>query len=98
MFGRYVLVDSQMTSLSSALSGMNRAAGDLDDTARRVARAGHSAPDATATPSSADSDGDSVNLSSDMVSLLNSRNNFEANTKTAEVSDQITQSTIHMLG
>lgn len=83
-----------MTSLSSALDGMNRAAGDFDAAAARIARMGQ-APGASP---SAIANGDTVDLSSSMVSLLEARDNFEANTRTVAISDRMTQAMLNMIG
>lgn len=82
-----------MTSLSTSLDGMERAIENLNSTASRIAQAG-SIP-AGSTNSNAVG-GDTVSLSSDAVSLLNASNSFDANTKTAEVSDQITHYALNM--
>jgi len=86
-----------MNSISSALNGMNQAISRFDASASRIARTGLSP--AGAPPSTAAAPGeDTVDLSSNMVSLLDAQNNFEANTKTVAVSDQMTQSTLDMIG
>jgi flagellar hook protein FlgE len=72
---------------------MNRAVDSLSTTANRIAQSG-SAP-AGSTSSNAIG-GDTVSLSSDMVSLMNARTSFEANAKTAEVSDQTTRYALDM--
>ena len=66
---------------------MQRAESLLDQTASNIA----------ALPASA-SPGDTVDLSTEMVSLLTARNNFDANTKALTVEDQIAQSTIDLIG
>jgi len=91
-----------MTSISSALDGMNQAISSLNTTASQIARTGHSPsrtpPASKPAASDGDSGGDTVNLSSEMVALLNSRDSFEANAKTVGVSDQMTKSTLDMVG
>jgi flagellar hook protein FlgE len=91
-----------MTSLSSAVDGMNRAADSFDAAAARIARTGQSAGNAPGAPTAAitasGAVGDTVNLSSSMVSLLEARDNFEANTRTVAVSDRMTQAALNMIG
>jgi flagellar hook protein FlgE len=81
---------------------MSRAAGSFDVAAARIARTGQSPANApspsTSSAAAGNTDGDTVSLSSSMVSLLDARNNFEANTKTAAVSDEMTQTTLDMIG
>ena len=72
---------------------MERAVDNLNTTATHVSQSG-STP-ASSTNSNAIG-GDTVSLSSDMVSLMNSRNSFDANTKTAEVTDQMTHYALDM--
>ena len=84
------------TSISTALDGMNRAAQNFDAAANRIAKTGQ--PSKPQTSAGVDGDGDSdhdkVDLSSDAVSLLNSRNDYQANAKTVAVADQMTRATI----
>lgn len=87
-----------MTSLSTALDGMSRAASSFDAAAARIARTGQSANNAPGAASTATPDGDTVNLSSSVVSLLEARNNFAANTKTFAVTDQMTKAALNMVG
>jgi hypothetical protein len=87
-----------MTSLSTSLDGMNSAIASLNSTANRIAQAGSTPPGSQPAGSSAtNSSGDTVSLSSDMVSLLNAKDSFEANAKTAEVSDQTSRYALDML-
>ena len=87
-----------MTSLSSAIDGMNRAADSFDAAAARIARMGQSPGTAPGASTAAAANGDTADLSSSMVSLLEARNNFEANTRTVAVSDRITQAMLNMIG
>ena len=87
-----------MTSLSTALDGMNRAAGNFDVAAAHIARMGQSSGNAPGAAASAIPDGDTVDLASSMISLLNARNNFEANTKTVVIGEKIAQATLNMIG
>jgi flagellar hook protein FlgE len=78
---------------------MSRASDSFDAAAARLARTGQSANNAPGASTSATTDGsDTVDLSSSVVSLLEARDNFEANTKTVAVSDQMTQATLNMVG
>jgi flagellar hook protein FlgE len=77
---------------------MNRASGSFDAAAARIARAGQSPASAPTASASTAAVGDTVNLSSSIVSLLEARDNFEANTKTVAVSDRMTQATLNMVG
>jgi flagellar hook protein FlgE len=81
---------------------MNRAADSFDAAAGRIARMGQSPGSAPGASTSATTNGgavgDTVDLSSSVVSLLEARNNFEANTKTVAISDQMTQAMLNMIG
>lgn len=77
-----------MSAIQSALEGMHQAETQLDQTAGRIARL----PFSPATPQT-----DTVDLSTDMVNLLEARNNFAANTKVVHVADEIQKSTISIL-
>jgi flagellar basal body rod protein FlgC len=72
---------------------MNRAVDSLNTTANRIAQTG-SAPAGPANSNAIG--GDTVSLSSDMVSLMNARTSFDANVKTAEVNDQTTRYALDM--
>jgi flagellar hook protein FlgE len=91
-----------MISLSSAVYGMNRAADNFDAAAARIARTGQSAKNAPGASTAATTDraavGDTMDLSSSMVSLLEARDNFEANTRTVAVTDRMTQAALNMIG
>ncbi|MGA3028065.1 MAG: flagellar basal body rod C-terminal domain-containing protein [Bryobacteraceae bacterium] len=82
-----------MNAIQSALEGMNNAATQLDATASRIANL----PSAT-SPASGNPPQDTVNLSTNMVSLLESSINFAASAKVVHVADQMQQSTLSMLG
>jgi flagellar hook protein FlgE len=75
---------------------MNRATDSFDAAAAQIARMGQSP--ATAPGASTTANGDTVDLSSSIVSLLEARNNFEANTKTVTVSEQMAQAMLNMIG
>jgi len=68
---------------------MQSATNLLNKTANNIARLPASV--------SRDADGDTVDLSADMVNLLQARNDFAANTKVVHVADEIQQSTINIL-
>lgn len=79
-----------MADFSIPLAGMSRASSDFDHAAARIARS--SVPTASAA-----SPGDSVDLSQDVVALLQAKNDFEANTKTVHVLDDMARSTLDMI-
>ncbi|MGA2185996.1 MAG: flagellar basal body rod C-terminal domain-containing protein [Bryobacteraceae bacterium] len=82
-----------MTAIQSALEGMLKAETQLDTTASRIANL----PFPT-VPASQNPPQDIVDLSAEMVSLLETRNNFAANVKVAHVADDIQKSTLSILG
>lgn len=88
-----------MTSLSTSLDGMDRALDSLNSTANRIAQASSAPPGSKPAGSTAPNtpSGDTVSLSSDMVSLMNASNSFGANAKAAEVSDRTTHYALDML-
>lgn len=75
----------QVTALSSALEGMSRAQAQLNRAASDIARA----------PAEGQ---DTVDLSAAMVALLESRNNFEANTKMLKTVDEMDRSLLNIVG
>jgi flagellar hook protein FlgE len=77
---------------------MNRAAGSFDVAAAQIARMGQSPGNAPGASTSAAPQGDTVDLASSMISVLNARNNFEANTKAVVISEKMTQATLNMIG
>lgn len=74
----------EMIDFSTPLAGMERATTSLNQTASKIAN--------LSTP------GDSVDLSSEMVSLIQSRNDFESNTKVVQTEDEMTKSLLNMIG
>ena len=78
----------QIPAMSSALEGMSRAETQLNQAAGDIARA------ATVSPPG----GDIVDLSISMVSLLQSRNSFDANTKVFKVADEMQKSLLNAIG
>jgi flagellar hook protein FlgE len=75
---------NEMIDFSTPLAGMERATTSLNQTASKIAN--------LSTP------GDSVDLSSEMVSLIQSRNDFASNTKVVQTEDQMTKSLLDMIG
>jgi len=75
-----------MTAIQNALAGMQDAESRLDTTASHIARIPF-----------ANSAQDTVDLSSEMVNLLEARTNFEANTKVVHVANEVQQSTLSIL-
>ena len=82
-----------MTAIQSALSGMQSADSQLDATASRIANSAFPTVPETPNPPQ-----DRVDLSTDMVNLLQARSNFAADVKVAHVADDIQKATISMLG
>ncbi len=75
-----------MIDFSTPLAGLNAATTSLNKVAQNMANYGGSAA------------GDSVNLSSDAVTLLQAKNDFVANLKVAQTEDQLTKSALSILG
>jgi flagellar hook protein FlgE len=78
----------EIPALSSALQGMSRAQTQFDKAAANIARA------TTVSPTG----GDIVDLSAPMVSMLESRNSFDANTKVFKVADEMQKSLLNIVG
>jgi hypothetical protein len=74
-----------MSGLLPALEGLLHSSAQFDQAANRIARA----PVAPA---------DAVDLSAAAVALLQSKNNFEANSKVVQVADEMEQSLINAIG
>ena len=77
----------EIPAFSSALQGISRAEGQLNKAAGDIDRA-------SVAPSAVDS----VDLSTSMVALLESRNNFAANTKVLKIADEMQKSLLDVLG
>lgn len=75
-----------MIDFSTPLAGLEKASEALNKTASRIQSVG-------LTPQ-----GDTVDLSTEMVALLQAKNNFAANTKVIQAADQMTQSLLNVLG
>ena len=80
----------QIPAMSSALEGMSRAETQLNQAAGDIARATTTDP-AIPVPRV---NGDIVDLSASMVSLLQSRNSFDANTKVIKAVDEMDKTLI----
>ena len=78
-----------MVDLSAALAGMQRAEDLLDRTAQRLA-----------SMSNASGDGpvDTVDLSAEMVALLEARNLMAINVKAAQAAEEMAARTLDILG
>lgn len=83
-----------MIDFSIPLAGLSAAEGNLNRTAANIANFGASPPNSVQTASG----GDTVDLSTDMVALIEARNNFAANVKTVQTEDQMTQSLLKIVG
>jgi flagellar hook protein FlgE len=75
-----------MLDFNIPLAGMNRAESQLNQTAARLAGI-------SGSPA-----GDTVDLSAEMISLIEARNNFAANTKAVQPEDEVTRSLLNVLG
>ena len=81
-----LMVDmSVMIDFQTSLLGMDRASASLDRAASRIA--------VISQPS-----GDTVDLSSEMIALIQARNNFGANIKVAQTMDEVTHSLLKIVG
>ena len=78
----------QIPAISSALEGMSRAQTQLNQAASDIARA----------PVVDSQGGDILDLSAAMVALLQSRNNFEANTNVLKVADELSKDLLSIVG
>jgi flagellar basal body rod protein FlgG len=84
----------QIPALSSALQGMTRAEAQFNHAAGVIANATTPDPANSVTRVS----GDIVDLSAPMVSLLQSRNSFDANSKVFKVADEMQKSLLNVVG
>ena len=73
-----------MVELTQALQGLSRAEAQFNQAAAQIARA-------PGQP------GDQIDLSTEAVALLQSRNSFEANTKVIKIADEMQQTLLHMV-
>ena len=77
-----------MVGLTNALEGMARSEAQFNRAADRIAH----------LPPAQPKQGDQVDLSTEAVALLQSKNSFEANTKVVKVADQMEQTLLDMTG
>jgi flagellar hook protein FlgE len=75
-----------MASISSAVSGLERAQSSLEQVAGRLAKACSAPPE------------DTVDLSAEMVKLLHARNAFENNVRVIQTEDRMQKATVNLLG
>ncbi|HLJ44453.1 MAG TPA: flagellar basal body rod C-terminal domain-containing protein [Bryobacteraceae bacterium] len=78
-------------AFSSALQGLSSAETQLNTAAEHIARA-------PVSVTSAPSPGDSVDLSAEMVALMESRQNFDANLATLRTGDEMQRTLLNMIG
>ena len=78
-----------MVNPTTPVQGMQQAADRFQLAAERIARM----PSQALSPPE-----DTLDLSSEMVALLESRNQFAANVNTARVGDQMTRASLDLLG
>jgi len=74
---------------TQAIQGIQTAEAQFDKAAANIAQSPFS---------SSTAQGDSVNLSTQAVSMIQSRNSFEANVKALKVDDQMTKTLLNMVG
>jgi flagellar basal body rod protein FlgG len=74
-----------MIDFQAPLQGLSQASASLDRAATRIASIG--------TPQ-----GDSVDLSAEMVALIQAKNNFAANAKVTQTLDEVTKSLLDLIG
>ena len=79
-----------MIDFSTPLQGMHDAESRLNVTASRIAREPFA--------NSQQAPQDTVDLSSEMVNLLQERGQFETNTKVVHTQDEMLQSTLNLIG
>jgi flagellar hook protein FlgE len=72
--------------MTQSLQGLQNSQAQFDQTAANIARAPFSPQ------------GDQVDLSTQAVALLQSKNSFEANIKALKVDDQMTQTLLKIVG
>jgi len=75
-----------MMDFSIPLAGLNQATTSLNQTAAKLAKVGFSP------------EGDKVDLSAEMVNLMQARTDYSANTKVIETQDQMTKTLLNTLG
>ena len=80
-----------ISAISSSLLGLSRAETQLNTTADRIAKSPLSD---TSNPQP----GDSVDLSAEMVALIQSRQNYDANLATLRTGDEMQKTLLNMIG
>jgi flagellar hook-associated protein FlgK len=75
--------------LSISLGGMQRASASVDQAARRIA--------SSTTPAAASPPADIVDLSAEMVALMQAKNAFTANANVARATSDMEQSLLNIL-
>lgn len=80
-----------MIDFATPLRAMNQAEQSLDKAAGRIAQS----PFATASSSTAD---DTLDLSAEMIALLEARGSFSANAKVIQTADEMSKTLFEMLG
>lgn len=74
-----------MIDFSTPLAGMERASASVNQTAARIAKSSFSGSD-------------SVDLSADMVSLIQARNDFQGDAKVIQTEDDMNKSLLNITG
>jgi len=74
--------------MTTSLQGMQRAETQLNQVAQNIAQG----------PSSSTLQGDTVDLSTQAVALIQAKNSFEANTAALKVGDEMTQTLLKSIG
>ncbi|HWB86170.1 MAG TPA: flagellar basal body rod C-terminal domain-containing protein [Bryobacteraceae bacterium] len=82
-----------MSNPATPLDGMQQAEARVDRSASRIAGGSLAAANAV----SGDNTGDSVDLSTEMVNLMDAGNQFAANVKVEQTIDQMTRATIDLM-
>jgi len=88
-YSKRIRIDERfpMLGFTTALQGLSSAETQFNQAAQQIARA----PVASGGQ-------DTVDLSTAAVALIQSRNNFDANTKTIKVEDEMNQSLLNAIG
>ena len=75
-----------MIDFSVPLEGLDRAESSLNQSAAKIAQIGSNGPS------------DSVDLSSELVTLLQARNSFQTNVAVLQTENQLTKSSLNIVG
>ncbi len=87
-----------MMDFSIPLQGMSAAEASLNRTAKAISGIGAQSPSAPGGASTAAGQGDSIDLSAQMIALMVARDGFAANVNVAKTMDQMTKATLNLLG